>query len=344
MRQELEDKIMMCLNARGIQGDDIKSDLTIILNDYEVTPRETAIAVRCEDKNNYFLNKFLIAKTVKGCTERTIKVYGNELKRILQTIDKSVDEITADDIKLYIALRQRRDKVSKTTAGNELRYLRSFYSFLHTNEIIQRNPMSKVESMKKVKTKKEAFTEFEVEKLRNACNNTWEKALVEALLSTGCRVTELINIKINDINKDELIVHGKGEKDRTVYLNAKAIIAIERYLNDRKDNNPYLFPGGFFACPGKNYSEWYKYPDRVDIERHTDQSTVEAKVRRLGKKAGVKAHPHKFRRTCATFALRRGMPIEQVSRMLGHEDISTTQIYLDLSEEDLKNAHKKYVI
>lgn len=345
MRQELTDKIMMCLTGRGINDTSISQDLIIILNDYEITVRETAIAVRNDDKNKYFLQKFLIAKTVKGCTDRTLELYRKELWNILNKIGKTADEITTDDVRLYLALRQKRDKVTKTTANNELRYLSSFFGYLHVEEMISKNPVAKIEKIKCDKQKKKAFTELEVEKLRDVCMNTWDVAVVETLLSTGCRVTELVNIKIVDLEGDQLIVHGKGNKDRVVYLNAKSIMAITKYLSERKDSNPYLFPGGYFAAPKKDCKNWYKYPDRVDKERHCDAGTIEAKVRKLGKKAGVtNVHPHRFRRTCATFALRRGMPIEQVSKMLGHEDISTTQIYLDLSEEDLKQAHKKYVI
>ena len=345
MRQELADKIMMCLTNKGIDDMSICQDLVIILSDYEITARETAVVIRHEDKNNFFLQRFMIAKTVKGCTDRTLDLYRTEISKILMKIGKPADEITADDIRLYLAIRQKKDNVSKTTANNELRYLRSFFGYLHVEEMIQKNPVAKIDSIKSEKLKKNAFTELEVEKLRDGCENTWETAVIEMLLSTGCRVTELVNIKIADMEGDQLVVHGKGNKDRVVYLNAKAIMAVTKYLADRKDNNPYLFPGGYFGNPRDDYKNWYKYPERIDPERHCDPGSIEAKVRRLGKNTGVKkVHPHRFRRTCATFALRRGMPIEQVSKMLGHESISTTQIYLDLSEEDLKHAHKKYVI
>lgn len=345
MRQELTDKIMMCLTGRGINDTSISQDLIIIMSDYEIMARETAVAIWNEDKNRNYLQKFMIAKTVKGCTDRTLDLYKTELWKILNKIGKPVDEITTDDIRLYLAIRQKRDGVSKTTANNELRYLRSFFGYLHVEELIHKNPVAKIERIKCDKQKKNAFTELEVEKLRDACVNTWETAVVETLLSTGCRVSELVNIKLSDLEGDQLIVHGKGNKDRTVYLNAKAIMAITKYLGERKDSNPYLFPGGFFGSPREDFRDWYKYPDRVDAERHCDAGSIEHKVRGLGKKTGVtNVHPHRFRRTCATFALRRGMPIEQVSKMLGHEQISTTQIYLDLSEDDLKQAHKKYVI
>lgn len=164
-------------------------------------------------------------------------------------------------------------------------------------------------------------------------------------------MTELVNILLSDINGDEILIHGKGEKDRIVYLNAKAQWALNEYLEERTDSNHYLFPGGSFMTINqrpskkrKDLREWYKDPEMVDESRHIDKCTIESMIRKIGRKAGVKAHPHKFRRTCATFALRRGMPIEQVSKMLGHESIETTQIYLDLSEQDLKEAHKKYVI
>ncbi len=345
MRQELTEKIMMCLTSRGINDTSIGQELIIILSDYEIAARETAVAIRNDDKNKYYLQKFLIAKTVKGCTDRTIERYRDDIWRILDKIGKPVDEITADDIRLYLALRQKKDKVSKTTANNELRYLRSFFGYLHVEELIAKNPVAKIEQIKCDKKKKNAFTELEIEKMRDACANAWEMAVFELLCSTGCRVTELVNIKIADLENDQLVVHGKGNKDRIVYLNAKAVVAVSKYLGERKDNNPYLFPGGYFGQPGEDCRNWYKYPERVDPERHCDIGTIREKLRAIAKRVGVtNVHPHRFRRTCATFALRRGMPIEQVSKMLGHEQIGTTQIYLDLTEEELKQAHKKYVI
>ena len=347
MRQQLTEQITAVLLANGITDQGIQNDIVIILNDYEVTARETALATRNEDKNAWYLKKFLIAKTVKGCTDRTIKLYGKELKKILQAINKTADEITADDIRYYLAIRERRDKVTRTTMNNELRYLRSFYSWLTAEELVARNPTAKLDSIKGPKKKKEAFTEMEVEKLRSSCNNTKETAIIETLLSTGCRVTELSLMKIDDISGNALVVHGKGEKDRTVYLNAKAQIAIEQYLKERKDKNPYLFPR-MIPVPKMKRSQLrnaYQYPDNVESDGFMDKSSIRSLVQRIGKRCGVtNVHPHRFRRTCATFALRRGMPIEQVSKMLGHEQISTTQIYLDLDERDMEQAHRKYVV
>lgn len=345
MRNELTEKIIMMLAGKGVSIAEIPQELTIILADYEIAPRETSLAIRGEDKNKVYLQKFLIAKTVKGCTDRTLKLYKEEVWKILCHINKPVDEITSDDIRLYLAIRQKKDGITKRTADNELRYLRTFFTYLIAEELITKNPVARIEKIKGDKVKRKAFTELEVERIRDACKNEWETAAVEMLLSTGCRVSELVSIKISDINDGQLRIFGKGNKERIVYMNARAIVAVEKYLKKRKDDNPYLFPGGFFGRPETKCRNWYENPKCVDENKPCCTGTVEGKVRTIAKRAGVKeAHPHKFRRTCATFALRRGMPIEQVSQMLGHEQIGTTQIYLDLTEEDLKQAHKKYVV
>lgn len=334
-----------------IDDDDIKNRLYIMLDKYEINKRETRIALLQEDRNEYLLKNFIIAKTVKGCTKRTLNYYKTQLTESLKYIGKTVDDITTEDIRLYMAKRLYHDRVSKTTVGNEIRVIRSFFNYLQAEEIIVKNPMLKVDNIKKEKAKKEAFTELELEKMRTQLTNNREKAIFEILLSTGCRVSELVNIKLQEIQGNEILVHGKGEKDRIVYLNAKAQWALESYLNERQDTNEYLFAGGYFmtlnerpSMKRKDLKEWYKNPELVNESDPMNAGTVEAFIRKIGRKVDVKAHPHKFRRTCATFALRRGMPIEQVSKMLGHESIETTQIYLDLSEQDLKESHRKFVI
>ena len=173
------------------------------------------------------------------------------------------------------------------------------------------------------------------------------------LLSTWVRVSEIAKIQIDDIQGSKITVIGKGDKEREVYLNPRAELAVKNYLAERSDKNPHLFPRAKYAgdvktmCKGrrrKKQHEWHKYPDLVDEEGHTDASTVEGIVRNIGKRAGVNnVHPHRFRRTGATMALRAGMPLLQVSKLLGHEQISTTQIYLDISDQELMQAHEKYV-
>lgn len=348
-REDLRQKLCMMMIHRGIQDSDVEIDA--ILGEYEVQDRTTEISIRSEDRNAYLFKKFISAKIVDGCTDRTIKFYSNTLIFVFARIDKTADSVEADDIRYYAAVRQKRDGVSKTTVNNEMRVLSSFYKYLQDEEIVLKNPMSKIGRIKHCKKKKSAFTDIEIEKIRNAARTSRERAIIETLLSTGCRVNELVNIKISDIDGDKIIVHGKGEKDRIVYLNAKSMIAVESYLKDRKDKNPYLFCGGIEKITSemphrKKLQEWYKYPEVITQDTHVDVGSIENLVRKIGKRSGLESscYPHKFRRTCATMALRHGMPIEQVSKMLGHEEISTTQIYLDLDENDLAQAHKKYVV
>lgn len=340
------------LQGFGLDENMLKSKITMILDRYDIMPRVTAIAVLDEVTNESLLKKFIIAKTVEGCSDKTLQYYRLICAQFLQRTGKNVRDITADDIRLYMALRHQRDGVTSVTVNSEIRCVSSFFAWMFNEEIISKNPMIKVQKMKEEKKQKHAFSDMEVELLRSACSDNRERAIIEVLLSTGCRVSEICHIRTGDLEEGSLIVHGKGNKDRRVYLNAKAVVAIRQYLAERKDTNPFLFPKAIpvtaadrTGVPQKDMHEWYKNPDYVDPSGHHETSSIEALVRKIGKRAGVKnVHPHRFRRTCATFALRHGMPIEQVSKMLGHEQLDTTKIYLDLDEKDLEAAHRKYVI
>ena len=334
---------------------DIKTRFQVIFNDFQITPKETALVVYTEGKNEYFVKKFLLAKGVAGCAKSTLRCYGKEIRKALAAIGRDADTITSEQIQLYLAEVMMR--TSKRYAENVRLDLSTFFAFLLRDELITRNPMAKVDKIKSIKKKKEAFSDLDVELIRNACENNRERAIVELLMSTGCRISELVSIRRDDIeygSPPKVNILGKGGKYRYVFLNAKAIVAVHNYLAERKDTNPYLFPKCCVAVTEKSEkaqkirsvrSSWYLYPDLVSLADPVDKSSVEATIRKIGKRAGVdKAHPHRFRRTCATFALRRGMPIEQVSRMLGHANISTTQIYLDLSDDELAQAHKKFVV
>ena len=347
------DRLMYVLMERDVPYlNELRGRFSMILNDYKIEPKEQAMVVFTEGKNEYYLKRFLLAKAVAGCTKRTLKQYEQDLRRSFSYLQKDADTITSLDIQAFLAQQLSRG-ISPATVDNYRRDLSSFFGWCQREELIPKNPMNKVDHIKVRKQKKQAFTELEVEQLRNACRNSREKAIVETLFSTGCRVSELVTIKISDIEDNTIDVLGKGEKHRNVYLNAKAVIAIQVYLSERTDTNPYLFarmsdiardPKHFrhFRTNGK---DWFKKSEFVDPFGHADSGTIESIVRELGKKAGVpNTHPHRFRRTCATFALRRGMPLEQVSKMLGHEQLSTTQIYLDLTERELAQAHAKYVI
>ena len=199
-----------------------RNELYIILDQYDITRRETSIALLQEDRNNYLLKQFIIAKTVKGCSKRTLEHYTKTLNTVLFQIGKNADEISTGDLRLYMAKRLYQDKVSKTTTKNEMRVVSSFFSYLHAEGIITENPITRIEAIKLDKKKKKAFTDLELEKMRSALRSNHKKAIFETLLSTGCRISELVNIRLDEINKTEIIVHGKGGKERRVYLNARA--------------------------------------------------------------------------------------------------------------------------
>lgn len=332
MTGELDDKQLKLLQAT----------LIMKLNKYDFTKKVTEIVAYEPDDNEKYIRKWIAIKKINGCTKRTLDTYYYHVNKALGEIGKNIFDITTDDIRLYMAKMQMRG-VTPNGCNCYLRCLSSFFNFLRDEGTISKSPTALVPQIKGCKIKKEAFTEIEVEKLRNEIDKIKDKCVFELLLSTGCRVTELCQIKIDEIRGDEILVHGKGQKDRIVYLNAKAKLALNAYLKQlyEKDGyKEYLFPR-----KGPSKGLYNKITKKYDSPKpYMDASCVEGMLRRIAKKAGIEnVHPHKFRRTCATFALRAGMPIEQVSKMLGHNAISTTQIYLDLDEKSLKLAHEKYV-
>lgn len=350
LADKLLDRILMVLMPYDqIDVERVKAKLTVVLDDYQISPKQEALAVYTEGKNDYYLRKFLLAKAVAGRQERTLRQYKDEVGRALRGIGKDADTITADDIQVYLAKVLSRGG-SKCYCDNIRRDLSSFYNWLYREEIIRTNPMNKIDNIKFKREKEKALTDMEIEVMRQTCQTTMQKAVMEMLLSTGCRASELVSIKIADMDEDKVSVLGKGGKWRTVYINAKAFVAVKNYLADRKDTNPYLFPREINTKERtmiSNFSrkDWFKDPRLVTKADHFGGESVNNMVRTIGKRAGVKGvHTHRFRRTCATQALRHGMPIELVSMMLGHEQISTTQIYLDIRDDDLQAAHRKYVV
>ena len=355
MRQQVEEELITALQPYLISNKiaDAKMRIAMVLSGFEIHKEETALEVYEGDINDQMLKRFLMAKIARGCSARTVEVYRNSIRMTLSKIGKPFNEVTPDDVRVYLAVRVQKDGVSKTAANNERRNLSSFYCWLQNEEILTKNPMKKVEGIKEAKKKKMAFSQMDLEKIRYACRTSMETALVEVLISTWARVSEVAQIKVAEINGNKIIVHGKGDKDREVFLSPKAQLAISLYLNERSDGNPYLFPKAKYAgdvvamCKGKprkRQGEWYKDPDLVG-EGHRDAGTIESTIRKLGKASGVEnAHPHRFRRTGATMALRSGMPLITVSKILGHENIGTTQIYLDISDKELADAHEKWVV
>jgi len=351
LHEKLLDRLMLTLlKVNCPELEKVKLNFSVILDSYNIKPKEKALAVYTGGKNEMYLKRFLLSKAVAGCTQKTIEHYKVYMDRMYRAMGKDVDTWTSADIQILLA--RIIQKSSNLNADNYRRVLSSFFTWMQREELIIKNPINRVEHIKFIKKPKYAFEEMDIEKIREACRSNRERAIVEILLSTGCRVNELANMKVTDIEDDQITVLGKGNKYRTVYLNAKGVMALHKYLAERSDTNPYVFPkgktvaGGSYAKMTHNEKhDFYKKPELLEPDTPMDKSSIGAIVRNIGHRAGVeKVHPHRFRRTCATFALHRGMPIEQVSKMLGHEQISTTQIYLDLSKEDLAAAHKKYVV
>lgn len=340
----LKSRIMLLMQEYNINLEQAQRDLTIILEDYEIQPKENSITVYTEGKNDYFIKRFILAKGIAGCSKRTLSVYKDVINRFLGAFGQDADTITSGNIQFYLA-KIIFDGKSKSYADTVRRYLSSFFAYLTREEFIKQNPMLKIDKIKYHNKGEGAFTDMEIEKMRISCNDARERAIIEILLSTGCRAFEIASIKLKDIENNKIVIFGKGGKFRSVYLNAKSMICIKLYLQERTDKNPYLFAGATeFKKVCKTKHDWYKFANLVSNDNHLGADTINIILKRIGKRAEIDGvHTHRFRRTCATVALRKGMPVELVSKMLGHEDLKTTQIYLDLQEEDLKIAHEKYV-
>lgn len=319
----------------------LESTLRMALFRMNLSEEEMALSTEVRVPNEEYLNQFLVIKMVKGLSERSIKAYARTIRHFFSLVNKPVPDVSANDIRYYLAMRKTQQSVSNVTLNNELLHLRTFFGTLNVEELIPANPTAKIDRIKTEKRTKDPFTEIEVEMMRKVALNPKSKmahpkrdlAIVEVLYSTGCRVGELVNIRRSDINGERVKVIGKGNKERYVYLNPRAQMAVIDYLSSRADDYDWLFPGYARESQG-----------RIMENKPIDKGSVEAMVRKLGKRAGIeKAHPHRFRRTAATIALRRGMPIEQVSRMLGHENLATTQIYAITADEDVQRNHQKYL-
>lgn len=338
------------VNLINVFGTDITNKVREILilemRNLDIQEKETSLVVS-GDETSQTIKKFIACKKLAGLTDRSLKAYLSELAMFFKNINKSYENITTDDIRVYLAMSRKNN--NEISIDNKRRYLNSFFDWCFNEELIERNPVKKINKVKSKKQIKESFSDIEIEKMRSVLNyekiyapKKYQKetrlrniAIFETLLSTGARVTELISIKRNQVDKgqDSLIILGKGKKERPVYLNARAIIAIKNYLKERKDVNEYLF-----------VSHPITHLDNQKEETsNCSQSCIECMVRKLGKRVNIEAYPHKFRRTAATNAVRKGMPIEQVQKMLGHATLNTTQIYVNVSDVDVKISHDKYL-
>lgn len=312
---------------------DLSDVLCVTLTPYDIRQKETAIVVR-DNTDIDTVARFFVAKTTAGLSPKTLKYYKLVLQKAFAMIGRNIKEMTADDVRLYLTQR-RLAGVTNTSLNNERRVLSSFFTWAHDEEILPRNIMKRVTKIREQKKVKKPFTEEEMERLRAFAKNDRDRAIIEFLYSTGCRVSEMCQLNRDDIDYEhrECIVLGKGNKQRKVFLSYRCISLLQQYERQRLDTCEALF---------------VTWPCNKFFKRETarlNKSGVEIMIRNTGKRAGIeKAHPHRIRRTAATFALRRGMPIEQVSKMLGHESLNTTTIYASSTTDEVKSSHDKYLI
>lgn len=299
-----------------------------ILDDFDIVECETEMTVKESKENSALLINFLASKHIEGCSERTILYYRSTIEKMLETINKRVEYITTDDLRKYLTDYKNSSNASKTTVDNVRRVLSSFFSWLEDEDYILKNPIRRIRKIKTRKVVKEVLSDENFEVLRDNCDNIRDLSMIELLNSTGIRVGELVNLNIDDVlfNERECVVLGKGDSERTVYFDAKTKIHLLKYLETRDDDNPALFVS-------------FKKPyERLGI------NGVERRIRELGNDSNIKkVHPHKFRRTMATNAIDKGMPIEQVQKLLGHVQIDTTMQYAMVNQSNVKRAHRKYI-
>ena len=284
--------------------------------------------VDSEKDDETLVESFIAAKRLEGCSERTLIFYRNTIDKMLENVGKQVKAITTEDLRGYLSEYQNSNTVSKVTIDNIRRNLSSFYSWLEDENYILKSPVRRIHRVKAATSVKETYSDEELEKLRDSCTEIRDLALIDILSSTGMRVGELVRLNQSDINfnERECVVFGKGDKERIVYFDARTKIHLQNYLNSRADDEQALFVS-------------LKAPfTRLEI------GGVESRLRKIGMALDMeKVHPHKFRRTMATTAIDKGMPIEQVQKLLGHEKIDTTLHYAMVKQSNVKNAHRKYI-
>jgi site-specific recombinase XerD len=305
----------------------LDSVLVKCLNTVNVT--NTEIGQECSNKENTkLLGLFISSKRVEGCSEKTLKYYFATIDCMLQAVCKGIEDITTNDLRFYLANYQDKKKSSKVTIDNMRRIFSSYFSWLEDEDYILKSPVRRIHKVKTGKLVKETLTDENLEVLRDSCLDSRDLAMIDLLASTGMRVGELVKINKEDIDfhERECVVFGKGNSEREVYFDARTKIHLKQYLDSRTDSNPALF-----VSLSKPHS-------RLSI------GGVEVRLRKLGAIANIaKVHPHKFRRTLATMAIDKGMPIEQVQKLLGHVKIDTTMHYAMVNQSNVKIAHRKFI-
>ena len=315
---------------------EIKQRMTPYLNDFQIDQLTDVLEICLQEylseadpvKQPDIIQTFLAAKRVEGCSNKTLTYYDSTIRNVLKSTGKPVQDITTDDLRIYLDAYQTNNGVSKVTIDNIRRILSTFFAWLEDENFIIKSPVRRIHKVKTCKTVKETYSDEFLEIMRDNAESIRDLAMIDLLASTGIRVGELVLINRVDVDfvNRECIVLGKGNKQRKVYFDARTKIHLQRYLSERTDDNPALF-----VTLHKPYS-------RLQIKG------VEMRLQRLGRKLGlIRVHPHKFRRTLATMAIDKGMPIEQVQQLLGHESVDTTLQYAMVNQNNVKLSHHRYI-
>jgi len=321
----MQEKIVTVLNemAEYLSISQMKKLQEVIIRNFAENEAE-----KKEISNTEFMKMFLDAKRIEGCSERTIHYYKTTVEHLISQIETGVRKITTEEIREYLSNYQKRNNCTNVTIDNVRRNISSFFSWLEEEDYILKSPMKRIHKIKTKTVVKNTISDEGIEKLRDNCKEKRDLAIIDLLYSTGIRVGELVNLNIDDIDLDgrECIVYGKGDKERRVYFDAKAKVHLKEYIEERQDENEALFVT--LDAPH----------DRLKI------SGVEIRLRKLGRELELdKIHPHKFRRSMATRAIDKGMPIEQVQKILGHSQIDTTMQYAMVNQNNVKTSHQKYM-
>lgn len=312
-----------CLNKE--QSDKLKLVLIQCLKDYDVVPKSTEIAIPYQVENTEFLKRYFAWKSTEGMSEKSLRQYKFIIDKALNEIRKPIPEITEDDIFMFLSM-EKYNGAKDTYLRNLRNALSAFFNWLYSKGLIKSNPMKGISAIKVDKTIKEAFTDVELEQLRRATDNDRDLAIVELLYSSGMRISEMIQLNRSDIDFINKVVkvYGKGGKERRVYISSTAAYYLENYLKSRTDSDFALFVG------------LRKPHTRIEVE------AVQHMLKKLGRITGIeKVHPHRFRRTLATNLLRKGMAIEEVSMILGHEKLDTTMVYCNINQDAVKNEYMR---
>ena len=310
------------------QAEQLRRVLNHNLSGFEIQRNEKSDVVAAGEENSRLTKAFLSAKRIEGCSEKSLTYYRKTIETMTEKIGKGITHITTNDLRSYLTDYQAEKKSSKVTIDNIRRILSSFFSWLEDEDYILKSPVRRIHKVKTATTIKETYTDEALETMRDNCETLRDLAMIDMLASTGMRVGELVLLNRDDINFEEreCVVFGKGSKERMVYFDARTKIHLQNYLVQRTDSNSALFVS-------------LKAPyERLQI------GGVETRLRELGKRLSLpRVHPHKFRRTLATMAIDKGMPVEQLQRLLGHQRIDTTLQYAMVKQSNVKIAHRKYI-